>query len=388
MQFNQVIGQQKLKAHLIDTFRAERTAHAQILVGPEGSGALAMALAYAQYLMCEDPTETDSCGVCNACRKVHKNIHPDLHFSYPSIGTGKISTDFVKEWRELLAESGPYINLQQWLQKIGAENQQGNITKNECVDIVRKFSFTRVEGRYKILVLWMPEFLVKEGNRLLKLIEEPEPNTVFILVAERAEKILNTILSRCQLAKVPQLSDEEVAEALIKEHQIPENQARQMGFLSNGNYTQALQMVVEQGKDSDFAAIFADWLRACYQGREPMFGWVEYFNSGKHPHETKPLISFKRKEQILFLQYGLFFLRELVMLKLSGDVTKTRLSVGEQKTAQGLAKLLSIEQIDELQRLFNNTIYFVERNASGKILFMDASLQIHRIFRPLQVANK
>ena len=388
MQFKEVIGQQKLKAHLIDTFRAERTAHAHILVGPEGSGALAMALAYAQYLMCENPTEEDSCGVCNACKKVHKNIHPDLHFSYPTIGTGKISTDFIKEWRALLADAGAYINLQQWLQKIGAENQQGNITKNECVDIVRKFSFTRVEGRYKILILWMPEFLVKEGNRLLKLIEEPEPNTVFILVAERAEKILNTILSRCQLAKVPQLSDEELAQALVETQGIPENQARQIAFLSNGNYTQALSMLTEAGKDSDFAAVFADWLRACYQGREPMFGWVEYFNSGKHPSESKPVISFGRKEQVLFLQYGLFFLRELVVLKLTGDASKTRLSATEQKTGLGLAKLLSIEQIDQLQQMFNDTIYFVERNASGKILFMDASLQIHRIFRPLAVANK
>lgn len=383
MQFAQVIGHQKLKEHLIDSFRAERTAHAQILVGSEGSGALALAMAYAQYLMCENPTDTDSCGGCNACKKVQKNIHPDLHFSYPSIGTGKISTDFIKEWRSLLEEAGPYINIQQWLQKIGAENQQGNITKNECVDIVKKFSFTRVEGRYKILILWMPEFLVKEGNRLLKLIEEPEPNTVFLLVAERAEKILNTILSRCQLVKVPQLSDEEVTEQLIKTQQLPESQARQIGFLSNGNYTKALQMVAESGKGSDFAPIFADWLRACYQGREPMFYWVEYFNSGKHPTEEKPPLDYGRKEQVLFLQYGLFFLRELVMLKLSGDATRTRLSAAEQKTAQGLAKIISIEQIDRLQLLFNDTIYFVERNASGRILFMDASLQIHRIFKPL-----
>ena len=157
MQFKDVIGQQKIKQQLIESYEQGRTAHAQIFVGPEGSGALPLALAYIQFLLCENQQDSDSCGECNACRKVQKYIHPDLHFSYPTIGTGKISTNFIKELRALLLEE-TYINLQMWLNKIGAENQKGNITKNECVDIVRKFSFTRVEGRFKVLILWMSEF--------------------------------------------------------------------------------------------------------------------------------------------------------------------------------------------------------------------------------------
>jgi len=383
MQFSDVIGQEKLKHHLAETFRAGRTAHAQIFLGIEGSGQLALALAYAQYLLCETPGEHDSCGQCNACKKVKKHIHPDLHFSYPTIGTGKISTDFVKEWREILNETGPYLSVMQWLQKIGAENQQGNINKAECVDIARKFSFTKGEGRYKILVLWMPEFLDKEGNRLLKLIEEPEPDTVFILVAERQEKILNTILSRCQLVKLSRPSDEEIANRLQQDLHLGQAQARQIAFLCEGNYTKALQMAGDGTADSDLATLFASWLRICYQGRENMVHWVEYFNSGKHPldEKLKP-ISMGRKEQVLFLQYGLFFLRELTQLKLNPQ-TQTRLSDTEQKTAVGLIKLLALEHIDKIMQLFDDTIYFVERNANGKILFMDASLQIHRLFKPL-----
>jgi DNA polymerase-3 subunit delta' len=383
MRFADVIGQEKLKHHLAETFRSERTAHAQIFLGTEGSGQLALALAYAQYLLCENPEEFDSCGQCNACKKVQKNIHPDLHYSYPTIGTGKISTEFIKEWREILTETGPYMSLIQWLLKIGAENQQGNINKAECVDITRKFSFTKVEGRYKILILWMPEFLDKEGNRLLKLIEEPEPDTVFILVAEREEKILNTILSRCQLVKLSKLPDDLIAEKLQKDLNLNPNQAAQIAFLSEGNYTKALQLVADGNAESDFSILFSDWLRVCYQGRENMVHWVEYFNSGKHPTDEKMKpISIGRKEQILFLLYGLYFLRELIQLKIS-PMTSTRLSASEQKTAAGLNKLLSFESIDKIMSLFNDTIYFIERNANGKILFMDASLQIHRLFKPL-----
>jgi len=383
MQFSEVLGQHKLKRHLIDTFKAERTAHAQIFIGSEGSGQLALALAYAQYLQCENPGADDSCGQCNACRKVQKNIHPDLHFSYPTIGTGKISTDYVKEWREALAEYGPYLSLIQWLQKMGAENQQGNITKNECVDIIRKFSFKKVEGRYKMLILWMPEFLDKEGNRLLKLIEEPEPDTVFILVAERQEKILNTILSRCQLVKLAKVSDEDIVQKLIQQY--PENQARQIAFLCEGNYSKALQLSAEGTADNDFSMLFAEWLRACYQGKEYMVHWVEYFNSGKHPtDDSKKAIGTGRKEQLLFLHYGLYFIRELTQLKINPQA-QTRLSAAEHKTAMGLLKLLSIAELDNMMQLFDDTMYFVERNANGKILFMDASIKIHRMFKPLSV---
>jgi DNA polymerase-3 subunit delta' len=383
MQFSEVLGQHKLKRHLIDTFKAERTAHAQIFLGSEGSGQLALALAYAQYLQCENPGADDSCGQCNACRKVQKNIHPDLHFSYPTIGTGKISTDYVKEWREALAEYGPYLSLIQWLQKMGAENQQGNITKNECVDIIRKFSFKKVEGRYKMLILWMPEFLDKEGNRLLKLIEEPEPDTVFILVAERQEKILNTILSRCQLVKLAKVSDEDIVQKLIQQY--PENQARQIAFLCEGNYSKALQLSAEGTADNDFSMLFAEWLRACYQGKENMVHWVEYFNSGKHPtDDSKKAIGTGRKEQLLFLHYGLYFIRELTQLKINPQA-QTRLSAAEHKTAMGLLKLLSIAELDSMMQLFDDTMYFVERNANGKILFMDASIKIHRMFKPLSV---
>jgi DNA polymerase-3 subunit delta' len=182
------------------------------------------------------------------------------------------------------------------------------------------------------------------------------------------------------LSKIP---DELIAAQLQNELNLNPNQAAQIAFLSEGNYTKALQLIADGNAESDFSILFADWLRVCYQGRENMVHWVEYFNSGKHPTDEKMKpISIGRKEQILFLLYGLYFLRELIQLKIN-SMAATRLSASEQKTAAGLNKLLSLDSIDKIMSLFNDTIYFIERNASGKILFMDASLQIHRIFRPL-----
>jgi len=385
MQFKDVLGQEAAIEQLKVSYEHERTAHAQIFVGPEGAGGLALALAYSQYLLCEknEGGIADACGQCNACKKVQKNIHPDLHFSYPNIDSKAVSSDHIKEWRKMLAEKGPYVNMNDWLFYLGANNQRGNINKRECVDIVRKFSFTRVEGRFKILLLWMPEYLDKEGNRLLKLIEEPEPNTVFLLVAERAELILNTILSRCQLLKLPALDDELIAEALVQEG-VPTQTAKEVAYLSEGNYRKAKQLASGQNQEEQqLGQAFAAWLRACYQGRGPMVYWVEQFVTGKHPKEGKKGSKTGRKEQLLFLEYGLFFLRELSLLQAGFPPSGLRLSAQDQKAAQGLAKLLPLPAIDKLQQLFNDHLYFIERNAHPKVLFLDLSIKIHRIFKPL-----
>ena len=213
MQFAEVVGQRSVVDSLLRMVSSERIPHALLFLGPEGCGKLTLALALARYLLCERPSAGDCCNECSACLKTGKWIHPDLHFSIPTVGPKATSEAFLTHWRQALAEN-PYQNVNQWLQRIGAENKQGNITKEECVNIVRKLSLKTVEGRYKILIMWLPEYLGKEGNRLLKLIEEPPADTFFFLVAERQELILNTILSRCQLVHVQPLPDELVAEAV------------------------------------------------------------------------------------------------------------------------------------------------------------------------------
>ncbi len=378
MLFQQVLGHQKVIQHLIEAHQANRTAHAQILVSKEGNGALGLALAYAQYILCDAPTATDACGDCPSCKKNKKLVHPDVHFSYPTIGSKKISTDFIKEWRAAVLQN-PYLGINEWLEAIGAENQQGNITKDECVSIVNRLSLKSTEGGYKIMILWLPEYLGNEGNRLLKLIEEPRPNTLFLLVSEQSGKILNTILSRCQLVNIPRLDDSLIATQLIEELQIPAEKAKTIAYLAEGNYNKARQLTEDM--DDNNGAIFVDWLRACYQGKpREMVRWVEAIVSGKHT-EKDYYIKMGRKDQIVFLHYGLYFLKEFLSLKLGGGALAVRLQQQELKTAQNMLKVIGVAQMQSLIQLFDETAFHVERNGNPRILLLDASIQIHHILR-------
>ncbi len=373
MLFQNIIAQSAAKKHLIESFRAHRTAHAQLFIGAEGSGHLALALAYAQYLQCENSTPQDACGRCSACIKAQKNIHPDIHFSYPTIGTGKLSTDFIVEWREMLSQT-PYPSLQQWLQKIGAENQQGNINKNECVDIVKKLSLKAAEGRYKILILWMPELLGKEGNRLLKLIEEPEEDTVFILVAESSEKIINTILSRCQHVQIPRLSDDDILGYLEQQLNLPNEQALTLTYLSDGNLTKAITLAEDSAQRTPFSQIWRRWFNFILadDGR----AWVEWVEEIAGASSANKM---GRKEQVLFLQYGLHFLRELVAFKVHNNPNLLRLTPDEQPLLQQL-KPHKFGVFQQIQQLIDDAIFFIERNAAPKPLFLDLCIKIRAAF--------
>lgn len=372
MKFTDIIGQKEVRKHLIESYQSGRTAHAQLFLGGEGSGGLALAWAYAQYLLCENPQPDDACGECNACRKVQKLIHPDLHFSFPTVGTGKVSNDFIAKWREALLEN-PYINTEQWLNKIQAEGAQGNINKAECVDIVRKFSFKAVEGRYKILIMWMPEFLEQEGNRLLKLIEEPEPNTVFILVAQQLELILNTVVSRCQVVKIPALPTDLIVQKLVDKYHTTTERAQFIAHLSDGNWN-AAQSMLEDVQDQQ-AKVFLDWFRLCFKGHgQELVQWID------EVHSEKKGIRFGRKDQVMFLQYGLHFLRECFIIKQLADAAQPKLQGEELQAAQRLVQRLSVLQIENIMSLLDKHIYFIERNAHSKILFLSLSIELNKVF--------
>lgn len=378
MLFSEALGQEKIKKRLIESFQAGRTAHAQIFLGKEGNGALALALGYAQYLLCENPNIEDSCGTCSGCRKTEQLAHSDLHFSYPIIDSKGISTDFIKEWRQAVLEN-PYLNINQWLEKLGADNQKGNISKAECTSVIQRLSFKPIEGKYRIMIFWMPEYLGNEGNVLLKLIEEPRPNTIFIFVAEEEDKILNTILSRCQLVVVPRLDDEQIAQELVKSYQLAPEKAATIAYLAEGNYNKAQALIHEV--DDNNTPIFVDWLRTCYQGNpQEMVLWVEGIVNGTHPKKDF-FIKMGRKDQMAFLQYALYFLNEFLHLQISGGQLKVRLQKTELATAQNMLKIIGIQQLQKLIKLFDDTIFHIERNAHPKILFLDASIQIHHILR-------
>ncbi len=366
MHFRQIIGQQDLKDKLTQMVEVDRTPHALLFLGPGGCGKLAMAIALAQYILCEHRRENESCGSCQNCQKINKLAHPDIHFSYPVVGAKMTSVDYLKQWRTAILNN-PYMDINYWLQFIGAGNKQGNINKEECLRIIKQLSLKSFETNHKILLLWLPEYLKKEGNRLLKLIEEPPDQTIFILVAEESEYILNTLLSRCQLVKFKALSDEEVVMGLIEKTSTDRERAEAVAYLANGNFNEALSLT--NNSEDDNAVLFLEWMRKCYQGNgAALIPWIERF------------ASLGRERQKHFFQYGLHFMREFLVYKITEN-KKVRLSDQELKTVMGLSKVMTFEQIEPIVQVLSDSYYFIERNANIKVMSLDASIQLNKIFR-------
>ncbi|MCS6929686.1 MAG: hypothetical protein NZM43_09335 [Saprospiraceae bacterium] len=364
-----VFGQDGTQAYLQQMLQQERVPHALLLAGKTGWGTLALALELTRWLQCQYFPQTSSSCSCPACQKATRFLHPDIHFSFPVVGTNALSADYLKEWREALS-SNPWLSANEWFQRIGAENKQGNITKEECVAIVRQLSLKAFEGRYKILLMWLPEYLGKEGNRLLKLIEEPPERTVFVLVSENTDAILPTILSRCQLLKTQPLSDEAIAEALRIYQGVEAERAQQIAFLADGDYNRALHMV--EAFESDSGRMLVEWLRSCWRGNGvELVRWAERF------------AQLGRENQKEFLAYVLQFLRELLVLKVSPQVP-VRLRPAELETARKMTAVFSFEHITQLVSRINEFIVYIERNANPKILMLSASINIHHLIKKPQ----
>lgn len=363
MQFKQIVGQAAIKQRLINSVNENRVSHAQLFLGAEGSGSLALAVAYAQYLCCLDKQGDDSCGECSSCRKYQKLVHPDLHFSYPFFAKHKEDTalTFIEQWREAFL-ANPYLGLDLWRGYLEAENKQANINIAECHQIIKKLSLKPFESEYKVLILWLPEYLDKEGNALLKIIEEPQPNTLFLLVAQNQDQILNTILSRTQLIKVPPPTYQDIKDFLMNENHQTENAAAEIAYLSNGNITQALAMLQDEGKS--YHTLFVQWLRLCFGNKGiELVGFVDQ------------LAKLGRENQKNFIRYGISFLRECGLL-LAGAGELVHLPAAELETAQKMAGVLNLLSIEAISSELEKAHYHVERNANPKILFLDVSLQI------------
>jgi DNA polymerase III subunit delta' len=364
--FNDIIGQEAIKNQLLRTAFEGRIAHAQLFLGNEGSGNLALAFAYAKYVLCNNKTETDSCGTCGNCTKAEKMIHPDFHFSYPTVGAKALSTEVLPQWRKAIQKNA-YLNAQDWVASLDGENKQGNITAAECLDIAKKLSLKAYESDYKILILWLPEYLGKEGNRLLKLIEEPPEKTLFLLVAQQQDLILNTILSRCQIIKTNPLSDEEIQMALVKRQYLPPDVAFQIACLADGNYNEALNLV--QNPASNLTHEFLHWFRVAYKGDpNEMVPWAEEFaKKGREPMKH-------------FMRYVLFFLREYAMVLMTGEPS-ARFKAEENQAAQNMTKVITLDAISKISQLLDDSLFAIERNANAKILFLDKTVKLHNVLR-------
>jgi len=310
----------------------------------------------------------DSCGVCPACSKSRQLVHPDIHFSYPVIpkkpGDKPISTDYISEWREFIAEM-PYGNVYDWLQFIGAENKQGNITAHECNDIIHKLSLKSFESDHKILVLWMPEYLGTEGNKLLKLIEEPPANTLFILVAENENLVLQTILSRTQLVRIPPVAASDIEHTLITRGKLSPEQARQIASVSGGNYRESVQLIQHAG--DDWQVIIREWLNAIMKsGPVAQVKWIDEMSKQG------------REKQKQFLRYFNHLLGQAIKMQVMPPDALV-MPDSERDFALRLNKMAGIEQQQAMIGELDKASYYIERNANAKMLFHALTIKLYHI---------
>ncbi len=369
MQFKDIIGQEAIKQQLIQTVAENRVSHAQLFISAAGSGALPLAIAYAQYINCIEKKETDSCGTCSSCRKYSRYIHPDLHFSYPFFASKdvKVAVDVLDEWRKLLLKD-PYFDLDIWRSRQKAENKQANINIAECHDIIKKLSYKAFEAQTKVVILWLPEYLDKEGNSLLKIIEEPPPNTLFLLVAQNQEQILSTLLSRTQIVKIPKLSDETVIRYLVAALGQTEQQAEAFSYLADGNLIEA-KLLVENAQN-DHADLFAEWLRMGF--KDDGLAFTRFVDKAA---------GWGRENQKNFLKYGISFMRECCLF-LNNAPELVKLPAKSFETAKKLAdKVLDMDMAAAIITELEAAHYHIERNGNPKILFLDVSLQLVKIIK-------
>ncbi len=377
MQFKNIVGQKTLINKLIQTTRDGRISHAQMFLGAEGSGNLALAIAYAQYVNCLNQQETDSCGICSSCVKYQKYIHPDLHFTFPTISPIKLCIDVLSEYREALIRN-PYMNDFDWICNLdSAGNKQGNITAEECRDIIRKLSLKAYEAKFKTLIIWMPEYMKTEGNIILKLLEEPPENTLIILVANDSEKVIATILSRAQLIKVPQVLDEDIVNNLVQNYQIESNKAQAIARLVSGNYNLALSLIdLEHG---DYLNLFIEWMRKS-------FAYKKDIKIGQQDELTILIekLSMVGREQVKsFLTYSSQMIRSAFIYKF-GHPSLRKNSPEELAFLNQFSVVFTPDNLALITTAIDEAIFHVERNASVKIMYLNLSMYIGK---HLQIIN-
>ncbi len=378
MQFKNIVGQNEIKAVLVQSVKNQRVSHAQLFLGAEGSGNLAMAVAYAQYISCTSKGEDDSCGICSSCNKYNKLIHPDLHFAVPITKKKEddknVTTDnYLPEWREAVLQN-PYLNLFQWMEALDVENKQLLISARECDEIVKKLSLKPYESEYKIMIVWQPEKLFHAAApKLLKVLEEPTNKTVFILVSQNYEQVLPTILSRTQLVKFGKIKDEDIAKALIEKFHLPPQSAENIASLVDGSFSEAMRLAADDSDESFNHKNFLPWMRFCYSA-------FEKENMLKLIDKIEDLSKAGRERQKDFLAYCMYVFRECVMLHYTGG-SLSKLKGQSLEEIKKFARFVNEENILQLNEEFNSAIADVERNVYAKTLFLDLSLKTARLLR-------
>jgi DNA polymerase-3 subunit delta' len=367
MQFKDVVGQDELKAHLIQEVNQGKISHAQMFLGNAGYGGLPLALAFIQYLFCENKQLKDSCGICDSCRKVSAMQHPDLHFSFPVVQViNKKSDFFLPQWRAQY-ENEPYFNLNQWLNQIDDKGRNPIISTEESQEIIKKLSFKSFEGGYKVMLIWMADKMNRDcSNKLLKILEEPPAKTLFILIADSQEMLLPTILSRTQLLKVPRIQVEDLSKFLQSKFDQDSSTATSIAAQTEGNLIEALELLNSNLEKNVNRELFIQLMRVCYKKDvNQMLDWAEDISAiGKERQKT-------------FLKYALHMFRQSLLRNYT-DNQLTKTSAEEEAFLKNFSKFITGNNIHGFMENFNDAIYHIDRNANAKILFTELCFKVMR----------
>ena len=370
MQFKDVIGQSAVKQRLIQSVRENHVSHAQLFLGPAGSGKLPLALAYAQYILCPNRTENDSCGVCPTCQKMQKLVHPDLHFVVPTNTTKSVKSNpesdlFMEEWREFAMKNDGYFNDTDWYAFLDIENKQGYMSVRDAASLLRKLSMKSYEGEYKIAIIWMAEKMrVETANKLLKLLEEPPEKTVFLLIAEDAEELLATIKSRTALVKIPAIDLSSIEAALIDRLGCNPQQAHDAAMISEGNWLTAIHSVQDSEEHKFFFTTFQQWMRLCFK--------AAYSELIDFSANIKTLGRERQKE---LLDYGLRIIRNSLLF--NNNLAGIVMLPDDEKTFNSkFSPFINPANLEQIAQLFEEAIRQIERNGNAQIIFTDVGFKM------------
>lgn len=367
MFFIDVIGQEKAKQRLIKEAKEGKVPHARLFCGPEGIGKLPLAIAYARYLSCQNPGENDACGTCPNCIKYNKLVHPDLHFVFPVIkkkNKDTVSDDYLTEWRELITEN-PYFNLNIWLREMGAENQQAQIYVKESDEITRKLNLKSSQGGYKIMIIWLPEKMnVECSNKLLKLLEEPAGQTVFLLVSEEPDQLLTTIQSRTQRLNLSGIEEDKIKEKLCTGYGISEKDATDIAHRSEGSFLKALDTIHLNEENKLFFDLFVSLMRLSYQRKiREMKQWSE------------TLAAMGRERQKQFLHYCQQMIRENFIYNFQNS-SLNYLNEEERNFSNRFAPYVNERNVIGIMDELSEAQRHIEQNVNARMVFFDFSLKM------------
>lgn len=367
MQFSKIIGQQELKQHLIQEVKGGKISHAKLFLGQEGYGTLPLALAFIQYLFCKNKSEIDSCGQCDSCLKISDLQHPDVHFSYPTVlSEAKISKEIFSFWRKKVKED-PYFDLNEWTNTIDPKGRKPIIGTDESLEIIKALSLKSYEGGYKVMIIWgVEEMNTISSNKLLKILEEPPAKTIFLLIGNSQEKLLQTILSRTQILQIPRINVEDLSIYLREKHALSISNADSIALRSEGNLVDARSFIDNNSHINDDRELFIELMRVCYKKDVlQMLDWSE-----KVGVET-------RERQKNFIQYCLHMFRQSLLSNYTGEVL-LRTSKEETDFLEKFSRFITGNNIIQFNESFNNAYYYLDRNSNPKLVFTNLCFNVMR----------